>query len=101
MPEFSKDYQPATRGTPEDLTEGRKNKKIMTDALMMALKREAKDSEGNPTTKLHRIADKLVDNAVDGDNTAIKEVFDRTDGRVTTPIEATIEGDVTFHWSKK
>jgi hypothetical protein len=61
----------------------------MRDALMVALKREAKDHNGKKTTKLALIAGKLVDLAVAGDVQAIKEISDRVDGKapqsITTP----------------
>jgi len=65
---------------------GGKPDKLMRDALMVALKREAKDAEGKPTTKLALIADKLVDLAADGDVQAIKEIGDRVDGRPAQAI---------------
>ena len=89
--EFSKDYQPPTRGTPEDLTKGRQEKKLMTDALMVALKRVTKDAEGKPTKNINAIASKLVDNAKGGDNKAIDIIFDRTEGKAAQAL--TLMGD--------
>jgi hypothetical protein len=54
---------------------------LMRVALMRALLRPAEDPDGGATTKLQLVADKLVDKAADGDMSAIKEVFDRSDGR--------------------
>ena len=51
---------------------------------MIALKREAE--KGTRTKKLQRIADKLVDLAVEGNITAIKEIADRVEGRPTQTI---------------
>jgi hypothetical protein len=43
----------------------------------------------------------LVDNAIDGDTTAARECFDRMDGKVTQPVDATrVRGDVTFTWKR-
>jgi hypothetical protein len=43
------------------------------------------------------IARALVDNAIDGDTTAVRECFDRMDGKVTQSADATqVRGDVTF-----
>ena len=39
---------------------GRKPDKLMRDAIILALKREAEDGDGAPTQKLHLIADRLV-----------------------------------------
>jgi hypothetical protein len=42
----------------------------------------------------------LVDNAIDGDTTAVRECFDRMDGKVTQGADATdqVRGDITFTW---
>jgi hypothetical protein len=53
----------------------------MRDALIVALKEEATDADGQMTTKLRMVARKLVDRAMDGDVPAIKEVGDRVDGK--------------------
>src|ERR1700676_4930877 len=65
---------------------GRKPDKLMRDALILALMREAEDGDGAPTKKLHLIAGKLVEKAVAGDIQAIKEVCDRVDGKPTQPV---------------
>jgi len=82
MPEFSKTNQPAT---------GKSNKRrqLMTDALMLSLHREADgcvDADGKPTKRLNQIANQLAQKAADGDIQAIKEVFDRTDGKAIQMI---------------
>lgn len=43
---------------------------------------EAGIEAGQSRTKLRSVVEKLVKNAMDGDNTAIKEVADRLDGKV-------------------
>ena len=56
----------------------------MYNALLLALNREAADivdADGKPTRKLNQIATKLVELAVSGEGWAIKEVFDRTEGK--------------------
>lgn len=60
---------------------GRKPDKLMRDAIIIALKREAQDANGVMTKKLYLIADRLVDKAVAGDIQAIKEINDRVDGK--------------------
>jgi len=62
---------------------------MMTEALMVALNREAKDAEGNPTKRLNLIADELAKRASDGDIQAIKEVFDRTEGKAVQAVKHT------------
>lgn len=74
---------PATKTPPR----GGKPDKLMRDALMIALKREATDADGQKTNKLNRIATKLVDLAADGDLGAIKEIGDRVDGRPAQMIQ--------------
>jgi hypothetical protein len=65
-------------------SKGRKPDKLMRDALVLALFKEAEE-EGILTKRLQLIAAKLVEKAVAGDLAAIKEVFDRVDGRPTQP----------------
>ncbi len=60
---------------------GSKPDKLITDAIRVALNREAKDAAGKPTKKLALIADQLVNKAVEGDMSAIKEVIDRMEGK--------------------
>ena len=60
---------------------GRKPDKLMRDAIILALKREAADGDGVLTKKLHLIADRLVEKAMAGDIQAIKEINDRVDGK--------------------
>lgn len=60
---------------------GGKPDKLMRDALMIALNREAVDADGQKTKKLNIIAAKLVELAIDGDIQAIKEISDRVDGK--------------------
>jgi hypothetical protein len=59
---------------------GLKPDKLMRDALMLSLKRAAE--VGKPTRRLQLVADRLVDCAIGGDVGAIREIFDRVDGRV-------------------
>jgi len=66
----------------------------MADALRVALHREALDADGRPTKRLYLIADRLVEKAVEGDIVAIKEVFDRIDGRVIQREPAEVEGQI-------
>lgn len=61
--------------------------KLMRDALIVALKREAKDADGKPTRQLALIASALVKKAMDGDVQAIKEIGDRVDGRPAQALE--------------
>jgi len=91
---FSKTNQPEQRVDPMKGGLANKRKHLMTDALMVALNREAEgivDDDGKPTRKLTQIAQRLVENAADGDMQAIKEVFDRTEGKAAQAIQLTGE----------
>lgn len=70
---------------------GSKPDKLMRDALMIGLKREAANSEGKLTPKLMLMADALIDKAVGGDVQAIREIADRIDGKAPQAIEQTTE----------
>ena len=59
----------------------------MRDALLIDLHRWA---EKGRSKRVDRVASKLVDLAIEGDVIAIKEIFDRVDGRV--PQEQRIAG---------
>ena len=66
---------------------GKRKEKLMFDALMLSLKRV--DTENRPA--FARIANKLVDMALDGDIQAIKEINNRIDGMPVQQIEQTTE----------
>jgi hypothetical protein len=76
--------------------------KIMADALMLALSREAQNEDG-PTKKLHIIANQLVDLAMTGDVPAIKEIFDRIDGKPhqSMDVDGQLTGDFKVSWQNK
>ena len=85
----------AARKTP---SRGSKPDKLMRDALRVALHREAIDADGKPTKRLNIIADRLVEAAMDGDMSAIREIFDRIDGKVVPAVDTTEpQGDVVYH----
>ena len=73
-------------------SKGGKPDKLMRDALIVALHREAEDADGKPTRKLALVAAKLVEKAIDGDVPAIKEIFDRTDGKVVQMVAGDPDG---------
>jgi ribosomal protein L17 len=57
-------------------------KKIVTQQLISVLNELA---EGN-VKKIRKVVDALVTNAMAGDTQAIKEIFDRVDGKAPQPI---------------
>lgn len=75
---------------------GVKPDKLMHSALCLALHRAAVDADGQPTKKLALVAAKLVEVAIDGDIPAIKEIFDRVDGKVpqTTRLTGADDGPI-------
>ena len=72
----------AARKTP---SKGGKPDKLMRDALLLELNREVKQPDGKVTKRRRLVARKLVERAEQGDVPAIKEIFDRVDGRVPQP----------------
>ena len=52
----------------------------MRDALIVSLKRAA--DKGKKTKRLQSVAEALVSKAMEGDVSAIREIFDRVDGKV-------------------
>src|SRR5690242_6930414 len=61
---------------------------------------EVKLTTGEKIKKLRLVARALVDNAIEGDTAAVRECFDRMDGKVTQSVDATAEvyTNVTFTW---
>jgi Recombination endonuclease VII len=71
----------------------------MREALDAELRRESDDGDGHKADILHLIARKLAAKALDGDLGAIKEIFDRMDGKSiagSAPDET--PGKVIFQW---
>ena len=68
---------------------GRKGEKIWADAVRRAVSRRMEGEEGKPQ-KIERLADKLVDMALEGDTQALKEVGDRLDGRPTQQTDGSL-----------
>ena len=88
MPEFSETNQPERRGDQTEAGKARGRKGAMTSALVVALNRETDEIvDGKPTKKLAQIVRQLVNKAGDGDLQAIKEVFDRIDGKAMQALE--------------
>lgn len=75
---------------------GGKPDKLMRDALMVALNREAKDAAGKKTKKLYLIADMLVDKAVDGNLQAAEMIADRVDGKPTQAVSGPDGGPIAL-----
>ncbi len=81
-------WKPGQSGNPN----GSRGRKIMADALGLALNRKADkagkalcagmDIDPNEIKRIHVIAEQLGRKAAEGDITAIREIFDRIDGKV-------------------
>lgn len=83
------------------LPAGSKPDKILRDALILELNRLTND--GEKVKKLQRIAAKLVANGMDGKTDAIKEIFDRVEGRPAQAISLGQDPNlepITFGWKK-
>ena len=71
----------------------------MWEALDAELRRLSEDGDGRRAEILELIARKLAAKALDGDLGAIKEIFDRMDGKSvagSAPVEQ--PGKVIFQW---
>lgn len=75
----------AGRGNPNP--KGSKPDKLMRDALILALNREAISADGQPTKKLNVIAEAVVEKAATGDVAAATFVRDTTDGKPAQVIQ--------------
>jgi Autographiviridae endonuclease VII len=71
----------------------------MWEALAAELRRESDDGEGAKAAMLQLIARKLAAKALDGDLAAIREIFDRMDGKSVAGSAADESpGKVVFEW---
>jgi hypothetical protein len=72
--------------------------KPVTRALLAALDESAPGAE---QSNLRRIVDNLIGKAIDGDLSAIKEIFDRIDGKAPTAAAGAATDEprkVVFQW---
>ncbi len=74
---------PAHRTTAQ--TKGSKPDKIIRDALLIELNRMTTD-DGQKIKKVNRIVAKLVSAGMEGKIDAIKEIFDRVEGKASQSI---------------
>ena len=66
--------------------EASRRKRIVTDAIMLALNREV-EIEGKITKRLNVLADRVVLKAIEGDVPAFNAVADRVDGKPAQALE--------------
>jgi Recombination endonuclease VII len=79
--------------------DGGKSARPMWEALAAELRRESDDGDGAKADILRLIARKLAAKALEGDLAAIKEIFDRMDGKSVAGAAADEPpGKVIFEW---
>ena len=66
---------------------GKKPDKLIRDALMVAINREAKNAAGVMTKKLFLFADKVVEEALAGNERFAQMLCDRIEGKAMQPVE--------------
>jgi hypothetical protein len=73
--------------------------KPMREALRAALRRLAEDGDGQSAETLELVVSALIGRALDGDIPAIREIFDRMDGKIA-PGATTDDGPrkVKLEW---
>ena len=86
--------------------DGGNGNKPMRQALSAALRRQAEDGDGQSAEMLELVALALIDRALDGDVPAIREIFDRMDGKSAAgatmdngPRKVTLEWKDSEDWS--
>lgn len=67
-------------------SKGSKPDKILRDALILELNRMTDAEDGQKVKKVNRVVHKLVEAAVEGKLDAIKEVWDRVEGKATQTL---------------
>lgn len=66
--------------------------KIWSDAVRRAVMRRIENEEGKPQ-KIERLADKLVEFAMDGQGWAMQEIGNRLDGKPAQAVNVSGDGD--------
>lgn len=66
--------------------------KIWSEAVRRAVKRRLENEDGKPQ-KIERLADKLVDFALEGNGWAFKEIGERLDGKAQQAVDLTTGGE--------
>lgn len=64
-------------------------KRVMRDALMLAMNEYQEDKNGNKLKRIRLVANALIKKAISGDVPAIKELLDRIDGKVPADLKLT------------
>jgi hypothetical protein len=83
-------------------TLGRDRDEMLRDALLISLNRRV--DKGNSTKRFQKVADALVDAAMKGELTALREIFDRVDGKFpkgTVGNGKKVPGELRIRWLTK
>ena len=72
---------------------GAKSDKVWREALMLAVNEEAEAAPGKGGSKLRKLATKVVDEAIDGNMVAAKEIGDRLDGKAAQSMDLKVTSD--------
>ena len=76
-------------GAPQGNTNSNRNNRLWADTI----KRACIQGDGD---QLRKIAEKLIEKAIEGDIQAIKELGDRIDGKAMQAVEAIVEANMTI-----
>jgi hypothetical protein len=79
---------PAVRGAVAD--------RPMRDALIAELQQSGEEPDGQPPARIRLVARRLIESAIEGEAAAIKEIFDRVDGRTNQAVERLVAGGPTI-----
>ena len=83
-------------------TLGRDRDEMLRDALLISLNRRV--DKGNSTKRFQKVADALVDAAMKGELSALREIFDRVDGKFpkgTVGNGKKVPGELRIRWLTK
>jgi len=75
---------------------GRSGEKIFTDALRLELNR-VDSQDKDKRKKINRLAEKLVECALDGEGWAFNMIADRLEGKPVQVVDATVDDHRTVH----
>jgi hypothetical protein len=84
--------------TDDPLPAARSADKLIRDALLEELQREAVDGDGIMTKKVNLVARALIDMSIAGDVAALKELQDRIGGKPLPAVADKQPTRVTFQW---
>lgn len=84
------------RGKLRAMEDRKVSERPLADAIWVALMRYEEDPTGQNKRKLYILADRMVNDAIDGNEQARKEILDRIDGKVSAQVQLGGEGGLTI-----